>query len=138
MTHARRLAAALVALAALSLAPGRAGAQGGMDRTVRFDLTMVDDSTFTFDVGARGWIKPGVRGIAVDPRRRDVLVARFLVLGVADGIATALVTGQTTRLRDEHIAVLRAPARKWYRTRDFWVGAAAGALAGIAGALAAK
>ena len=134
----RRLTVTLLALAALALGAGRAGAQGAMERAVRFDLTVVDDSTFTFDVAQRGWIKPGARGIAVDPRRRDVLVARFLVLAVANGTATALVTGQTTRLTEEHIAVLRAPPRKWYRTRDFWAGAAAGVLAGIAGALAAK
>ena len=134
----RRLALALLAVAALALGAARAGAQGTLDRTVRLDLAVVDDSTFTFDVGQRGWIKPGVRGIAVDPRRRDVLVARFLVIGVAAGTATALVTGQTTRLTDEHIAVLRTPPRKWFRTRDFWVGAAAGAVAGIAGALVAR
>lgn len=134
----RRLAAALLGLSVLASAPRGARAQGVMDRAVRFDLTVLDDSTFTFDVAQRGWVRAGSRGIAVDPRRRDVLVARFRVLGVADGTATALVTGQTTRLTDEHIAVLRPPPRKWYRTRDFWVGAAAGALAGVAGALVAK
>jgi hypothetical protein len=134
----RRLAVALLALAALALGSRRAVAQDAVDRAVRFDLVVLDDSTFTIDVGRRGWVRPGVRGIAVDPRRRDVLVARFRVLDVAGGTATALVTGQTTRLTDEHIAVLRPPPQKWYRTRDFWVGAAAGALAGVAGALAAK
>ena len=135
----RRLAGALLAvLAALALAAPRARAQAAMDRAGRFDLTVVDDSTFSFDVGQRGWVRAGVRGIAVDPRRRDVLVARFRVLAVERGTAVALVTGQTTRLTDDHIAVLRPPPRKWYRTRDFWVGAVAGAFAGIAGALAAK
>jgi hypothetical protein len=134
----RRRAVTLLALGALAFGARGARAQGAMERAVRFDLTVVDDSTFTFDVERRGWIKPGARGITVDPRRRDVLVARFRVLEVANGTAVALVTGQTTRLTDEHVAVLRAPPRKWYRTRDFWVGAAAGALAGVAGALASK
>jgi len=134
----RRLALALALVAAAAVAPGRASAQGGLERTVRFEVLSVGDSTFTFAAGQRRWIRARTRGVAVDPRRRDELVARFEVLHVVDGVATALVTGETTPLSEDHVAVLRLPARKWYRSRDFWMGAAAGLVAGVAGALSAS
>ena len=134
----RRLALAAALALGAAVAPRTTRAQSAADRTVRFELMSVDDSTFTFAAGQRRWIRPRVRGVAVDPRRRDELVARFEVLQVVDGIATALVTGETTRVTEEHVAILRAPAPKWYRSRDFWLGAAAGLLAGVAGALGAS
>lgn len=100
-------------------------------RGVRFEITQVGDTTFRFPRGTAGWVKPGETGIAVDPRRRDVLVARFRVLRVDSGLVTAVVTGQTTRVATEHIAVMTEPSRPWYRSLTFWVGAALGAAGGF-------
>ena len=119
----------------LLVAVGAPMARGQLPRdgAVRFEVREVADSTFEFDGGARRWIKPGQRGIAVDPRRRDVLVARFEVLRVDDRNVTALVTGQTSRVSTDHVAILQPPTSRWYRARLFWVGAAAGLAAAVAG-----
>jgi hypothetical protein len=131
----RALRILLGALAAVALAAavpgGRAGAQT-LDRTVRLPVATVGDSTFTFPVGELRWVRTGVRGMAVDPRRRDAMVARFEVLAVDHGMATALVTGETTRLTPEHVAVLEVPVRPWYANGVFWTGALLGLLGGAA------
>ncbi|MFL5577575.1 MAG: hypothetical protein ACJ79S_16590 [Gemmatimonadaceae bacterium] len=123
--------AALVALLVLATLPSRAAGQA-LDRAVRFPVTSVGDSTFTFPVGELRWVKAGERGMAVDPRRRDALVARFQVLQVDRGTATALVTGQTTRLTEDHVAILEMPPRPWYANSLFWTGALLGLLGGAA------
>ena len=101
-------------------------------RGVRFEITQVGDTTFRFPRGNAGWVKPGTTGIAVDPRRRDVLVARFRVVKVDSGMVTAIITGQTTRIATEHIAVLTEPPRPWYRAITFYAGIVIGFIAGIA------
>ncbi len=100
-------------------------------RGVRFEITQVGDTTFGFPRGDATWVKPGITGIAVDPRRRDVLVARFRVIRVDTGFVTALITGQTTRVATEHVVVLNEPARPWYRAATFWGGAALGVILGV-------
>lgn len=97
----------------------------------RFEIAQVGDSTFSFAIGPNDWIKRGRRGIAVDPRRRDALIARFEVLDVREGRATALVTGQTTRITTDHVALLERPPAHWYAQPAFWVGAAVGGAAGV-------
>jgi DNA mismatch repair protein MutH len=89
----------------------------------------------TFPVGRERWLKPGMSGIAVDPKKRDDLVARFRVVRIdASTGVTAVVTGQTTKLTTEHVAVLEEPVPRWYRRKAFWggllLGAALGATAG--------
>lgn len=113
----------------LGLSAGEASAQF---RGIRFEITQVGDTTFRFPRGTAGWVKPGETGIAVDPRRRDVLVARFRVVRVDSGLVTALVTGQTTRVATEHIAVMAEPAKPWYKGVTFWGGLVFGFVAGIA------
>jgi hypothetical protein len=100
-------------------------------RGVRFEITQVFDTTFRFPRGTAGWVKEGLTGIAVDPRRRDVLVARFRVVAVDSGLVTALVTGQTTRVATEHVVVLREPSRPWWRGLTFWGGTALGVALGF-------
>jgi len=97
---------------------------------VRFEITQVGDTTFRFPRGSAGWVKRGDTGIAVDPRRRDALVARFRVVKVDSGLVTALVTGMTTRVATEHIAVLSEPKKPWYRTITFWGGTVFGIVLG--------
>lgn len=126
-----RHALVLLAVAMLALSPRAASAQM-LERTVRLAILEVGDSTFSFDAGNLRWVKPGERGMAVDPKRRDALVARFAVLHVDAGRATALITGETTRLSAEHVVVLEVPIRPWYRSSLFWSGALLGALAGLA------
>ena len=103
----------------------------GQQSAVRFEIAQAGDSTFSFAVGRNDWIARGRRGIAVDPRRRDALVARFVVVGVDSGRATALVTGQTTRVTTDHVALLIRPPVRWFRQEHFWAGAVTGALAGL-------
>lgn len=94
----------------------------------RFDIVEVGDTTFGFAIGPRKWLRPGATGIAVDPRRRDGLVARYKVLWVKDGIVTALITGQTTRVTADHMALAVRPVTPLLRQRTFWAGAFAGGL----------
>ena len=69
-------------------------------------------------------------GIAVDPRRRDILVAEFRVVRVDSGLVTALITGQTTRVATEHIAVMPEPPKPWYKGITFWGGTVFGFVIG--------
>ena len=116
----------LVALLAMCLNADPVQAQ----HPVRFEITQVGDTTFRFPRGGAGWVKPGKTGRAVDPRRRDVLVARFRVIRIDSGLVTALVTGQTTRVATEHIAVMDEPPKPWYRTMTFWGGTIVGLVFG--------
>lgn len=110
-----------------------AGAAEAQQRVVRFPIVAVGDSTLQFKVGEARWVRRGQTGTAVDPRKRDELVARFRIMGVNDGAAVALVTGQTTALSTEHVATLEEPKRPWFRAKTFWSGLVLGAAMGIAG-----
>lgn len=122
------LVAALVAGLAI---PARAQIGG-----VRFEIMQVGDTTISFRRGAARWVRPGQVGIAVDPRRRDALVGRFRIVAIDSGVVSAVVTGATTRLETEHVAVLLQPQRAWFRTPLFWGSLAVGfALGAMAGAL---
>jgi hypothetical protein len=107
-----------------------AGDAGAQFKGVRFEITQVGDTTFRFPRGSAGWVKPGGSGDVLDPRRRDVLVARFTVTRIDSGLVTALVTGQTTRVATEHIAVMTEPQKPWYRTKTFWGGTILGVVLG--------
>jgi hypothetical protein len=107
-----------------------AGDAGAQFKGVRFEITQVGDTTFRFPRGSAGWVKHGGTGYAVDPRRRDALVARFRVIRVDSGLVTALVTGQTTRVATEHIAVMTEPAKPWYKSLTFWSGTVFGVVIG--------
>ena len=121
---------ALGALLALAMMPRQSRAQD-LQRAVRFQISAVGDSTFTFQVGKASWVRTGAHGIAIDPRRRDALVAKFEVLRVDRGAATALITGETMRVTLDHFAVLEEPKTPWFAQRPFWLGAALGALVGV-------
>ena len=120
---------AIVLAFAFLAAPAAARAQAS-ERTVRLTIIGVSDSTFSFDASNLRWIKAGERGMAVDPKRRDALVARFDVLHVENGRATALITGATTDLTTDHVVVMEVPVKPWYRSSLFWAGTMAGALLG--------
>lgn len=99
-------------------------------RGIRFEITQVGDTTFKFPRGNAGWVKPTMTGIAVDPRRRDALVAQFRVVRVDSGLVTALITGQTTRVATEHMAVMAEPPKPWYKGVTFWGGTVFGFVIG--------
>ncbi|MGH7718462.1 MAG: hypothetical protein ACREON_06420 [Gemmatimonadaceae bacterium] len=103
---------------------------GQAQSAFRFQMDVTSDSTFSFATERHDWVKRGLRGVAVDPVRRDALVARFEVVRVNRGRATALVTGQTTRVTSDHVALLDRPSIRWYQRASFWLGAAAGAVVG--------
>lgn len=138
--RAARVALLVPALAVAALAPRTARAQQPatpaatapviVDDRAHFEILSVGDSTFTFAVGSRRWVAAGARGDAVDPRRRNALVARFEVMSVASGVATALIVGETTRLNTTHVALLEVPREAFYRKGSFWGGVLAGVVAG--------
>lgn len=129
-----RLIARLAAAAALAVA--LASPAEGQRSTVRFYVDSVADSTFSFRIApGDDWIEVGAMGTAVDPARRDALVARFRVISLWGDRATALVTGQTTLLTVNHIALLEPPQRRFYRQRAFWSGTLLGVLLGVGGGL---
>jgi hypothetical protein len=142
---ARRAAAVALVLAAAcasgskqqgtpAAAPARATIHPG-DAQYRFEILRARDTTFTFLVRAADWVRPGQRGVVVDPRRRDVLVARFLTVRRAGDSVSAIVTGQTMDVSPEHVALLARPRTGTLHQRSFWLGLLAGAVAGgVAGA----
>ena len=95
-------------VAFIALSPARVDAQ---ETTVRFPVAEASDTTFAFRVGQHEWVRSGLRGIVVDPRQQDVLVARFHVVGVAQGQARAVITGQTTTVGTQHMVLLDVPKR---------------------------
>jgi hypothetical protein len=126
MMRAALSALSLAALFAVAPTPVRA-----QETAVRFPVVDVADTTFTFRVGGQQWVRPGLRGIVVDPRQRDVLVARFRVSSVGGEIARAVITGQATTVNTMHTVLLDVPQKPWYRQRTFWLGSAAGAVVGF-------
>ena len=120
--------AGILALA-LACAPSRAHAQ---ETAYRFEITTVGDSTVQLSTERHEWVREGQKGIAVDPMRHDALVARFTILHV-DAVhkrALAIVTGQTTRLTTQHVALIARPGRKWYAQPTLWIGTAVGMVIG--------
>jgi hypothetical protein len=124
----KALLSALAFVAALSATPAIASAQ---ETAVRFPVTQVGDTTFSFRVAEHVWVKQGMRGIVVDPRQQDVLVARFRITGVSNGQAIALITGQTTSVSTSHSVLLEVPSKPWYRERTLWLGGAIGIAVGF-------
>jgi hypothetical protein len=123
----------VVVVLAVLLPIDRVAAQ---ERASRFEIVGVGDSTITLRTGQVRWIYPGQLGIAVDPRKRDALVARIRVLTVRAGQAEAVITGQTTPLNPDHVAIFIEPRRRFFKMREFWFGLAGGAIVGfIAGQL---
>ena len=122
-----------VAAVAIALAPSRARAQ---ETAYRFEIASVGDSTVSLSTEKHEWVRAGQKGIAVDPMRHDALVARFVILKVdpAHKRALAVVTGQTTRLTTDHVALIDRPVKKWYAQPTLWIGAAVGAVIGAVAA----
>lgn len=116
------------ALTALVVWPGQAA--DAQSRGIRFEITQVADTTFRFPRGSASWVRIDMTGIAVDPKQRDILVARFRVVGVDSGLVTARVTGATTRVTTEHIALMAEPPKPWYRGITFWAGTVFGIVIG--------
>jgi hypothetical protein len=116
---------------ALACAPLRARAQ---ETAYRLEITTVGDSTVTISTEKHEWVREGQKGIAVDPVHHDALVARFVILHV-DPVhkrALAIVTGQTTRLTTQHVALIARPAKKWYAQPTLWIGTVVGLVIGAA------
>jgi hypothetical protein len=123
-----RLVRVLAVSAAVLFVPAAVRAQ---DSAIRLEIRSVGDSVFTFNSSPVSWIARGQQGIVVDPRRRDVLVARFTVLNVENGVGNALILGQTQPVSTEHVALLREPRPRWFSSKTFWFGVAAGAVGGV-------
>ncbi len=136
MARLRMLGAAMVLMA---IAARGTNAQTTQTPTqgppFRFEITAAGDSTFSISTGKESsWLRAGQHGIAVDPRRRDALVARFQILSVADGAATALIVGQTAPVTADHVALVVRPAERsapFYKQKGFWIGITTGAAIGM-------
>jgi hypothetical protein len=124
MRHTRTLLT--VGLLAVAVPPLAA-----QEARVRFDVDSVGDSTFTFTVGKAHWVSRGQRGLAVDAKQSDALIARFRVLRVEHGVATAVVTGQTARVMPGEVAVLAEPKAPFYVQPFFWIALAVGGAIGF-------
>jgi hypothetical protein len=126
---ARLAGIAVLSVLALACAPLRARAQ---ETAYRLEITTVGDSTLSLSTERHEWVREGQKGIAVDPMRHDALVARFVILHVdpEHKRALAIVTGQTTRLTTQHVALIARPGRKWYAQPTLWIGTAVGAVLG--------
>jgi hypothetical protein len=111
-----------------ALAPQAIRAQQG---AYRFGISSSGDSTFAFPLARNDWVKKGMRGIAVDPTRHDALIARFVVTHVTRDSAVAFVTGQTTRMTTDLVALLERPSKPWYLRPTFWLGGVFGAIIGV-------
>lgn len=101
----------------------------------RFEIDSVTDSTATFRVREATWIRPGLQSYVVDPSQRDALVARLRILSRSGESATAVVTGQVTRVKPEHFLLVVRPPLPWWKSRGFWGGTLVGATVGVGGTL---
>ena len=117
-----------------------AGTLSAQETSARFEIASAGDSTFTLVVGRHPWVRPGLYGIVVDPRQRDILIARFQVIAADSANAMGLITGMTTRVTTDHVALLDKPpppVPPWHKRRSFWLaflfGVAAGFGMGAAG-----
>jgi hypothetical protein len=120
-----------VLVAGLVGAPAALGAQ---ETSARFEIASAGDSTFTLVIGRHPWVRPGLYGIVVDPRQRDVLIARFQIIAADSANAMGLVTGMTTRVTTDHVALIDRPPppeTPWHRRRSFWIGVIVGIAAGF-------
>ncbi|MGQ0713165.1 MAG: hypothetical protein ACT4PJ_05465 [Gemmatimonadaceae bacterium] len=134
----RRFLASLFVAGALV---GQAADAGAQETSARFEIASAGDSTFTLVVGRHPWVRPGLYGIVVDPRQRDVLIARFQIIAADSANAMGLVTGMTTRVTTEHVALLDKPPPPelpWHRRRSFWIGVLVGIAAGFGAGAAAR
>jgi hypothetical protein len=118
-------------LSIVILAAFSASGLGAQQGAYRFGISSAGDSTFTFSTARNEWVKEGMRGIAVDPARHDALIARFVVTCVARDSAVALVTGQTTRMTTDFVALIERPEKSWYLRPAFWFGGVIGAIIGV-------
>jgi hypothetical protein len=110
---------------------GRGEPRVNSPTAARLPIAAVGDSTIILRVREATWLRPNQRGIVVDPRSDDALVARFRLLSVFGDSATALLTGLTTPVERHHVAVVEQPRVVWYRQGLFWMGAAIGTVLGV-------
>jgi hypothetical protein len=127
--------AAAACLASAACAPRRVAGVSDPAGARRFEIIAAGDSTFKFIVAGTRWLRNGDVGVVVDPRRRDVLVARFLVQRRVADTASALITGQTARVTPLHVALLDPPRARLLGQRQFWWGLLTGGLVGAGAAI---
>lgn len=123
-------AGTLAAAALLGIANMPAGAVA-QDASVRFDVLSIGDTTVAFRLGRQEWVRPGMRALMVDPRRRDELVARLRVHFVTNDSAVAVVTGQRTPLVSDHVVWIDRPPVRFFRSWSFWGGLVGGMATGF-------
>ena len=104
----------------------------------RFSIASTNDSMVTFNAAEVTWLRVGMRGHAVDPARRDALIARLTIVRVDTAGVTASITGQVSQVGTTHVVLVARPRTSWWHQRLFWTGATAGAALGAAVAVVAR
>jgi hypothetical protein len=104
----------------------------------RFAVVELTDSTVRFDASDARWLRPGMIGYAVDPSKKDALVASLSLMGTGGREYKALITGQREPVDSTHIVVFLRPDTPWWRTKHYWGGFVIGVVVTTVAALAAK
>ena len=104
----------------------------------RFAVAASTDSTVTFRPAEVRWLRPGMRGLVVDPLLRDALIARLTVQRVDTIGIIATIAGGVSPVALTHVVLFEQPAIAWWRDRRFWFGAGAGVVTGIVATSAIK
>ena len=97
----------------------------------RFAVSASTDSTVTFRSAETRWLRPGMRGLVVDPLQRDALVARLTIQRVDTGGTVAIIAGGVSPVALTHVVLFARPSVSWWHDRHFWIGAGVGAIAVI-------
>ena len=104
----------------------------------RFSIESTTDTTVVFRQAEVQWLKPGMRGHAVDPLQRDALIARLTILRVDTSGVLASITGKVSEIARTQVVLVSRPPKAWWRDRRFWFGAGAGAAIGAITAASAR
>ncbi len=125
------LSAVLLSACSVAIAPSQpVVANGRATREAwRFDISSTNDSTVTVAVRDAKWLKSGMHALAVDPAKHDTLVATLTIVRADSTGFQALITGQLRPVDTSHVVVVEPKRPSLLMRRDFWKGAAGGALA---------
>lgn len=71
-------------------------------------------------------------GRVVDPVQGDALIAQITIEKIDQNSSRATIVGAVSPVTAaSHVILFEKPAKSWWRDNRFWIGAAAGAAAGV-------
>lgn len=104
----------------------------------RFSISTTTDSTVVFRPIEARWLKPGMRGLTVDPAQRDALIARLTIKRVDTSGVLASIDGRVAQVSTSHVVLMVKPSVAWWHDKRFWFGAGAGLAVGALAAGATR